>query len=213
MSTYDKEMQITQAVLDQAEADAPQSGYDTSKFYTIERNSKGSIDLVNVDNSGLDASIETQATDENGVPLVDENGNPMYVGVNAASVFVQPTADRYDGYLTEDGLPPNGTLFSASMAFPTGPVTGQFHMRTDYHPNRLFRFNGTRWVKFEDNLRMTMSNLSSTDVESGNRFEGKEARKTQKTEFINNDNTDSINGKVIKEKQSLSKALRPKADD
>jgi hypothetical protein len=31
MSTYEKEMQITQAVLDQAETDAPKSGYDTSR--------------------------------------------------------------------------------------------------------------------------------------------------------------------------------------
>jgi hypothetical protein len=213
MSTYDKEMQITQAVLDQAEADAPRSGYDTSKFYTIERNALGSIDLVSTDTDQLDASIQTQATDENGIPILDQDGNPMYVGVNAASVFAQPTADRYNGYLTEDGLPPNGTLFSASMSFPLGPVNGQFHLRTDYHPNRLFRFNGVRWIKFEDNVRMTMSNLSANDVESGNVFEGKEARKTQKTEFINNDTVSNINGKVVKEKQSLSKALRPKADD
>jgi hypothetical protein len=213
MSTYDKEMQITQAVLDQAEADAPRSGYDTSKFYTIERNALGSIDLVSTDTDQLDASIQTQATDENGIPILDQDGNPMYVGVNAASVFAQPTADRYNGYLTEDGLPPNGTLFSASMSFPLGPVNGQFHLRTDYHPNRLFRFNGVRWIKFEDNVRMTMSNLSANDVESGNVFEGREARKTQKTEFINNDTVSNINGKVVKEKQSLSKALRPKADD
>jgi hypothetical protein len=99
------------------------------------------------------------------------------------------------------------------MSFPLGPVNGQFHLRTDYHPNRLFRFNGVRWIKFEDNVRMTMSNLSANDVESGNVFEGKEARKTQKAEFINNDTVSNINGKVVKEKQSLSKALRPKADD
>ena len=60
---------------------------------------------------------------------------------------------------------------------------------------------------------MTMSNLGPSDIESGNRFEGKDARETQKTNFINNNNTATINGKTVKEKQSLHKALRPKADD
>ena len=35
MSTYEKEMHITEAVQDQAEADAPRSGYDTTKLFTI----------------------------------------------------------------------------------------------------------------------------------------------------------------------------------
>jgi hypothetical protein len=38
-------------------------------------------------------------------------------------------------------------------------------------------------------------------------------RQTQKTSFINNENSAVINGHNIKEKQSLSKALRPKADE
>jgi hypothetical protein len=38
-------------------------------------------------------------------------------------------------------------------------------------------------------------------------------RQTQKTSFINNTNTSTINGEVVEERQSLSKALRPKADN
>ena len=68
-------------------------------------------------------------------------------------------------------------------------------------------------MKFEDKVRMTMSNLGASDVGEGDRFEGKPIRNTQLAGFINNDNQAIINGKVVKEKQSLSKALRPKADD
>jgi hypothetical protein len=44
-------------------------------------------------------------------------------------------------------------------------------------------------------------------------FDGKEVRQTQKTSFINNDTTSRIDGKTVTEKQSLSKALRPRADE
>jgi len=77
----------------------------------------------------------------------------------------------------------------------------------------LFRFNGKRWVKYEDNVRMTMSNLGTSDTESGERFEGRDTRQNQKGTFINNTNERMIDGKLVKEKQSLSKALRPKADE
>jgi hypothetical protein len=60
---------------------------------------------------------------------------------------------------------------------------------------------------------MTMNNLGESDVGLGDRFEGKEVRQTQKTNFINNTKESVINGKLVKEKQSLSKALRPKADE
>jgi hypothetical protein len=215
MSTYEKEMQITQAVLDQAESDAPRSGYDTSRYYTIQRDSDGEIEISTADNATIDVSLETQAIDpETGLPQVDENGDPVYVGATASQVFKAPDHEDYLSYgLYEDGLPPNGTPFTSGIAFPLAPIEGQFHLRTDYKPTRLFRFNGRRWVKFEDNIRMTMSNLGPSDVGVGDRFEGKDVRETQKTSFINNDKTASINGKTIKEKQSLSTALRPKADE
>jgi hypothetical protein len=58
-----------------------------------------------------------------------------------------------------------------------------------------------------------MSNLGASDTAAGQPFEGKDVRINQKSTFINNDNSTTINGKEVKEKQSLSKALRPKADE
>lgn len=66
-------------------------------------------------------------------------------------------------------------------------------------PNRLFRYDGRRWIKQEDNVRMTMSQTDS--------------KSTQKASFVNNINTNSIAGETVQERQSLSKALKPKADN
>ena len=199
MSTYEKEMQITQAVLDQAEADAPKSGYDTSRFFTVQLDENGNADIVTVDNDVIDASIQTQATDDEGNLLFDANNDPVYIGPTASSVLQSAKGDGYQGYLTGDGIPTNGAPFTAGIAFPLTAIDGQYCLRKDYMPHRLFRYNGTRWVKMEDIQRMTMSNDST--------------RQTQKTSFINNTNTDVIDGHTVEEKQSLSKALRPQADE
>ena len=216
VSTYEKEMQITQAVLDQAEEDAPRSGYYTTRHYMLQLDQEGKPELVTVDSTELDASVQLRATDVNGNPLSDSDGNPVYVSSTASTIYQSPT---YDGPLTGDGdgIPPNGAPFTAGISFPLQPTTGQYHLRTDYLPKRLFRFTGTRWAKVEDVTRMTMSNMGYEDVVDGgspnNVYLDKDVRLTQKTTFINNPTVNTINGKQIKEKQSLSKALRPKADE
>jgi hypothetical protein len=212
MSTYEREMQITQAVLDQAESDSPKAGYDTTKLYKLHLDAEGSPEVITVDSTELDATLQTQATDEDGNLLYDDNGDPIYVGTTASTVFQTPRED-FPGYLVGDGIPPNGAPFTAGIAFPTAAVEGQFCLRKDYMPNRLFRFNGRRWVKVEDKVRMTMSNLGPSDVGVGDQFEGKDDRKNLKSTFINNTNTTKIKGRDVKEKQSLSRALRPEADE
>jgi hypothetical protein len=185
-STYEREMQITAGVLDLANADVPLSGYDTSKFYTLQRNEQGQVELINI-------------------PV--ENDSTIADMIQTASV------KGYQGYITQDGLPPNGIPFTTGIAFPATVVDGQFHLRTDLFPNRLFQYNKNRWVRFEDNLRMTMTNLGQEDVAAGQIFEGQDVRLTQKTSFVNNTNVAVIGGKTVQERQSLSKALRPEADE
>ena len=213
VSTYETELSITQAVLDQAEADAPKSGYDTTKYYHLQKDADGKPLLATVDSTTLDTSLQTQATDVDGNLLYDENGDPVYLSPTASSTLQTIEQQSYNHYLFGDAIPPNGAPFAAGIAFPLNPSEGQFHLRTDYLPNRLFRFNGQRWIKIEDNVRMTMNNLGESDVGPDKPFEGKDVRQTHKTSFINNTNVATINGKQVKEKQSLSKALRPEADE
>jgi hypothetical protein len=213
VSSYDKEMQITQAVLNQADADVPKSGYDTTSYYTIQKDEDGNIALTQSSQTDILASQQVQATDEQGNLLFDDDNNPIYLNPNAAGEFQTADYQGYQGYLVGDGVPPNGASFTSGIAFPLNPVEGQFTLRTDYFPNRLFRYSGRRWVKLEDNVRMTMTNLGASDVAEGQPFEGKDVRLTQKAGFVNNNNSSKINGKVVKERQSLSKALRPEADE
>ena len=220
MSTYEKEMQITQAVLNQAESDAPNSGYDTTRHYMIQKDVNGKVELVDASLTTSLASFQTQATDAEGNLLFDQNNDPIYVGNTASTIYQSP---EYDGPVTGDGdgIPPNGAPFSAGNIFPNSnispPSIGEFFLRTDFLPKRLFRYNGTRWVKVEDVTRMTMSNMGAEDVVAGGSpndvFLNKDVRLTHKTSFINNNVETVLNGKTIKEKQSLSKALRPKADE
>jgi hypothetical protein len=216
MSTYEKEMQITQAVLDQAEADAPKSGYDTTRHYMIQKDADGRVELVDASTTASLASFQTQATDANGNLLFDADNNPIYVGSTASTIYQSP---EYNGPQIGDGdgIPPNGAPFTAGITFPISPSIGQFCLRTDYLPKRLFRYSGSRWIKVEDVNRMTMSNMGYEDVVADGSpndvFLDKDVRITQKTSFINNPAENNVNGHIIKEKQSLSKALRPKADE
>lgn len=198
VSTYNLEMSITKSILDQAEADAPRSGYDTTAFYTLQVDSEGRTELVTADSSTINAStFRVDSLDSTSPAIVD-----------ASTIFQTPSKDGYLGYLIQDGEAPNGAPFSSGVAFPNGAIEGQFCLRTDFMPNRLFRFNGAHWMKYEDNVRMTMNNIGIDD----SALSLGPIRQTQKGTFINNTNQNRIDGRMVDERQSLSKALRPKAD-
>jgi hypothetical protein len=87
------------------------------------------------------------------------------------------------------------------VAFPSESKDGDYFLRLDYMPNRLFRFDGNRWIKVEDAVR---TNLTP----------GAADNKTQRNLFVNNSGTyTDLQGNVHPQKQSLSKALTPKADN
>ena len=180
LSTYEQEMQINDAIISQAEADAPKSGYETSHFFTLQVDDNGKTELVRADQTDIDASVESGQLD-------------------ASRLTQTPDRNGYDGYLIGDGIAPNGEAFGSGISFPTASVTGDYFLRVDMLPNRLFRYDGTRWVKMEDAVRTTLTN---TDT-----------RNTQKGTFINNTNTSEIAGETVQERQSLSQALKPKADN
>lgn len=144
MSTYKKELEINEAVVDQAEADAPKSGYDTSHYYSVQ---------VNSTETGSD------------VQVVEQNGE---------NVVAPPAKSGYDGYLLGDDNVPNGASFGHGIQFPSGASEGDYFLRTDFRPKRMFRYDGSKWVKLHDSVRMTMTNSND--------------RLHQKGTFINNNN-------------------------
>ena len=177
MSTYNKEREINDAIVSQAESDAPKSGFNYKQFY---------------------------------VTPIDERGNVRVDGVNATSsissnqpinaVIDTPASSHYGFYYNGDGVPPNGYVAGAGTSFPTSNVNkNDYFLRLDFLPNRLFRYDGIRWIKVEDSVRLTTTNNN--------------ARNTFKTGFVNNSTSTTINGLTVEQRQTLSNALKPKADN
>lgn len=141
LSTYAQERDINEAVVNQAEADAPRSGYDISHYFSLQTNSDG--------------NVEVEESDASTVP---EMKTPVRAG--------------YDGYMISDDNPPNGSQFGHGISFPTVAEEGDYFLRTDFAPKRLFRYDGNKWVKVHDSVRMTLTNGSD--------------RLHQKGTFVNN---------------------------
>lgn len=179
LSPQNKSLEINDAVIAQAEADVPLSGYETRQFFTLAVDDKGKALLETVDRADVDASIVNE-------------------GLNASAQDAHPMRTGYQGYLVGDGFPDNGIAFGHGIQFPNGPIKGDYFLRTDFLPNRLFVFDGIRWIKREDAVRHTLTNTDS--------------RQTLKTSFINNTKTDVIGGTTVPERQPISKALKPRAD-
>jgi hypothetical protein len=228
ISSFNVNMEINNAVIAQAEEDAPLSGYDTDSLWMVPVDPSGRIMLQDASGTIVDASqfymgiknddgtwrylnklwtpestTEPEFLYNANEDLLHEKGIPI---IDASITLKSPRQNYYLGYLIGDSVPPNGYKLSGMGAqFPDTAVEGIFFLRTDFSPTRLFRFNGSTWRVFEDNVRMTLNNSSD--------------RKTLKTSFINNKNQVSIGNKVIDERQPISKPLevgknlKPKADN
>lgn len=178
MSTRPKDLEINDALLVQAQADVPLSGYDVTKFYI----------LPTADGQPAGAGLTADDT----YPTVDST---------STGEGTTPKSFGYVmGYLTGDGQAPNGLPVTPGVSFPPNPAAGDYALRLDYFPNRLFRFSGASWVKIEDNVRTDL------DLATG--------ALTQRASFVNNtytvNTTDQGN---IPSRQSLSQILKPQADN
>ncbi len=178
MSTYNREKTINDQVVAQAEADSPKAGFNYKQYYVAPIDERGNIRTDNVNTEAQRASGDKT--------------------VNA--VIDTPASSHYGFYLDGDGVAPNGNPAGFGISFPTSNVDkGDYFLRTDYLPNRLFRYDGNRWVKIEDSVRINMTNT--------------DGRLNYKTGFVNNTTESTINGLTVTQRQSLSNALKPKADN
>ena len=181
LSQYNKNIEINDAIIAQAEEEVPESGYDTSRFY-----------VVPTDENGKALNPKGKTSDDTSL-VSDDSVN------DTSNTRVTPSRDQ-QGYLVGDGLAPNGFPVSSGTTFPASPVQGDFALRLDYKPNRLFRYDGTRWVKVEDDVRTSLT------PGAGNQ--------TQRSGFVNNSNTyTTVDGKTYEERQGLSDVLTAKADN
>ena len=179
LSTYKRELEHNKSIVDQAKLYVPKSGYDTEKFYVQPTDSQGQP----IDPKGFTA---------------DDTNTKASSSRSVDSETLSPTGSGWtSGYLTGDGIAPNGFPVTTAISFPTSPLEGDFVLRLDYKPNRLFRYDGNRWIKVEDSVRTTLDGDGLS----------------QRDGFINNTGTYVDNkGKAKPSKTGLSKALEPDED-
>lgn len=181
-STYGKFISINESIIDQAASDVPRSGYDVSKMYAphVDENGNSATDVLTGDDQTDTADSELTADQGSYSPTPEMNPQ---------------------GYLTGDGLAPDGLTVTQGTSFPAGANMGDYYLRLDYMPNRLFRFDGTKWVKMEDNVRTSLT-------------PGDPNNQSWRNRFINDTNTTvtSTGDANVPERQYLNDALRPKKD-
>ena len=172
VSQKKKNLEINDTILQQAEVEVPLSGYDNTGLYVVPT--------------------------KNDMPI---NNKDVKEGDSTETPGVTAQADGYMvGYLTGNNVPPNGKPVTSGVSFPNNPDEGDYTLRLDYFPNRLFRFDSKRWVKVEDGVR--------TDLTPGPQ------NKTQRSNFVNNEETISTTDRgEIPSRQSLSDLLRPDKDN
>ena len=102
-------------------------------------------------------------------------------------LFGQPdTSEEYD----------HGDTLSTGDQFPTDPNDGDYFVRNDFKPNRLFVYRGSRWNRLYDNV---------TDVTWSDKT-------YNASSYINNDSTTVVDNKEFNERQPLSTVIKPKSD-
>ena len=181
LSTYNKELEISNKVVEAAEAEVPESGYDTSKYYIVPTGPDGT------------------PLEPKGINADDTNYNADNIDASADARRITPqNTNAYSGYLVGDGLAPNGENVTMGTSFPSDSQEGDYILRLDFLPNRLFRYNGNRWIKVEDDVRSKLTPGTGNTLRDG---------------FINNTKTFTADDNTVaNQRQSLSDALKPRED-
>ena len=182
LTTLEKYQEINDAIIQQAELDVPNSGYDTSMIYT-----KAVIP-------------DGRPADPPGTSAADGSSISVDATLLTADIVALTSTAKVGGYMSGDGTAPNGLPVGNGISFPDNPSLGQYFLRLDYLPNRLFRYDGNRWLKIEDKVRTSLTPGSDNQ--------------SQTSSYINNTGTwTDASGVERTERTSLSKALKPLADN
>jgi hypothetical protein len=125
-------------------------------------------------------------------PKFFESAN-LYIYIDPNTNY--PVIGSY--YFSGDGDPPNGgPLVGAGISFPTGMTDGQYYLRIDYYPERLFQKQGPVYKLIEENVLKHWTSYNRI-LDS----------------FIDNNNDTVLSdGTVVPEKTAVSEVLRQRVD-
>ena len=147
---------MNNAIVAQAQAEVPESGYNTDALYS---------------------------------PLF-VNGDPAQGTLPVGSSPQQ----KWTGYLVNNGEAMNGYPVTPATAFPVTPTVGQYVLRQDYFPARLYWWSGTVWEYVNTSQRTPLTPGTG---------------QTQRDQYVNNSNTFiNSSGNVEPIIQNLSNLLR-----
>jgi hypothetical protein len=206
-----KNLEINDALVAQAESDVPLSGYNTDKLFVlpVDANGNSLYNYIssngNVSSGGTTADNTANQGDSNSEPAnisPISNGNvSSQIGLQSYSVtnnLPNTPVRNILTYLSGSATAPNGFKVRSLTYFPDNPNVGEYVLRTDYLPNVLFRWSGSKWTTVNEVLRTPLTGNSN---------------QTHVGTFVNNTGTTRLSsGEVINQRQALSKIFSPKSD-
>jgi len=140
-------------------------------------------------------------TDQN-VVEAEQNAffDPKFFESANLYIYIDPTTGYPvigSNYFSGDGEPPNGgPLLGAGISFPLGMLDGQYYLRLDYFPERLFQKQGNCYKLIEVDV---LKNWTAYN-------------RVLDTFIDNNNDTLLPTGEVIPEKQAVSSVVKQKVD-
>jgi len=220
LAPYLKNLELNDAIVTQAERDVPLSGFNTDRLFVLPVDANG-VSVYNYISSNGNISSSSTTVDHaakqsdslsepgNLSPVSDGNTSTQIglltsnVDANTMSLLSvenlpnTPTRNVLT-YLMGSETAPNGFSVRSLTYFPENPKVGEYLLRTDYLPNVLFRWDGSRWNTVNEVKRAKLTgNSDQTHVGS----------------FVNNTaKTKLSSGVVIDQRQALSKIFSPKSD-
>jgi hypothetical protein len=122
--------------------------------------------------------------------------NAIVASAEAADPLGLPLVEHLFGEDSEEENYDHGSVLESGDQFPQQPNDGDYFVRTDFNPNRLFVFRGSRWHRLYDNV----NDVTWSD------------RTFNASGFVNNNNTTIVDNQEFPERQPISKIIKPKSD-
>lgn len=201
-------------LLDELSLDANQD--PIPKFYVVQDANRGSegfsatwmphiwrVKLSPITDSQEYSDILGTASDEDSLKNVISSykaelniSNAIVAAAEQEDPDGTPLTDHLFGVPDSNDVWDYGETLESGDTFPPDPNEGDYFVRTDFQPNRLFVRRGTKWHRLYDNI--------SEQTWSDRTYNG--------STFINNERTTVANSEEFNERQPLSGAIRPDVD-
>ena len=163
---------------------------DTQEFRDILGSGEEADDLKNI------ISTYQSEIDINDAVINEAKRNVPTKGMEVGHLYVNQIDQHKVDSKSQDGTAGKGIdIAHTGTSFPNSIQDGQYVLRVDYSPSRLFRKEGNRYIKVSEDFRGTFVS-SNKGLDS----------------FINNTSNSPVTDDG-KERQYLSKVIKPKVDN